>query len=159
MKGRVSRAAVWAALGLAAVCSGCSSPGDRLIGKWKMDNQQMQQAIGSMGEAAGALGGFGGQFLDGLLEKVEVACEFFPSEKFAFKMNVAGVGTTKSGSWKLVSANGDELVVALDLGEGVRQQTITFVDADTIEMGLPSIDEQTQFNLPQTARFKRVVSQ
>jgi hypothetical protein len=64
--------------------------------------------------------------------------------------------TTHTGNWSLVRAEGEKLVVSITGGDGQpREQTITFIDPDTISTSIPA-PPGVEISLPQTATYRRV---
>jgi hypothetical protein len=155
----IQRMAAAGLLGLCVVAAtGCGSPSDRLIGKWRIDTQAMADAVGSMGEAAGPLAGMGEAFVKGMMQSIEMECEFQESGAFNTKVNAMGFAQSQTGTWKFVRSEGDKLVVSISAGQGAARETeITFVDDNTIQMGMPAAPEgQPMGAMAQTATFKRV---
>jgi hypothetical protein len=132
-----------------AIISGCNflNPASRLYGKWKLDvDATIERAAG------------GNEFKKATLRAMwglvggDVTMEFRADG--TGDMTGSGMlgSESKSGTWKLLSAESDKLKVEFTTDQGTHEQTLRMIGADTFE-----VDQKLPNDEVLTATFRRII--
>ena len=152
---------------VATVASGCGSPSDKLIGKWRLDTSAIGEAVASASEAVkdsdkeaaspfGDFGNFGKAMMQGLVDSMDVTYEFQASGACSLSFNMGGMQGSKAGTWSYVRSEGEAIVVDVTIDGKSKEQSIKFIDRDTIETQFSPDVNGFSVALPQTATLRRV---